>query len=67
MLLGNLHFALAPAVTFIVYAIKVRVTSSGPFNTPQIFTSLALKDLVTTPASEPITSFSFAASSLGCV
>ncbi|KAJ8062553.1 hypothetical protein OCU04_009080 [Sclerotinia nivalis] len=65
--LGNMPPALAPAVTLIVYAIKARVTNSNPLNTSQVFTSLALINLVTTPASELITSFPFAASCLGCV
>ncbi|KAF5875138.1 putative abc multidrug protein [Botrytis fragariae] len=65
--LGNMPPALAPAVTFIVYAIKARVTNSGPLNISQVFTSLALINLATTPASELITSFPFAASCLGCV
>ncbi|TGO55432.1 hypothetical protein BCON_0092g00150 [Botryotinia convoluta] len=59
--------AFAPAVTFIVYAIKARVTNSSSLNISQVFTSLALINLVTTPASELITSFLFAASCLGCV
>ncbi|KAF7874004.1 hypothetical protein EAF04_002676 [Stromatinia cepivora] len=61
--LGNMPPALAPAVTFIVYAIKARVTNSSPLNTSQVFTSLALINLVTTPALELITSFPLAASS----
>ncbi|KAF7947159.1 uncharacterized protein EAE97_004408 [Botrytis byssoidea] len=65
--LGNLPPALAPAVTFIVYAIKARVANSSSLNISQVFTSLALINLVTSPASELITSFPFAASCLGCV
>ncbi|KAF7887524.1 hypothetical protein EAF00_009818 [Botryotinia globosa] len=65
--LGNMPPALAPAVTFIVYALKARVASSSSLNISQVFTILALINLVTTPASELITSFPFAASCLGCV
>ncbi|KAM0306073.1 hypothetical protein ACHAO8_010900 [Botrytis cinerea] len=65
--LGNLPPAVAPAATFVVYAIKARVTSSSPLNTSQIFTSLALINLITTPASELLTSFPSAAACLGCV
>ncbi|KAF7953040.1 hypothetical protein EAE96_006261 [Botrytis aclada] len=63
----NMPPALAPAVTFIVYSIKARVANSSPLNISQVFTSLALINLVTTPASELITSFPSAASCLGCV
>ncbi|RFU25769.1 hypothetical protein B7463_g10568, partial [Scytalidium lignicola] len=65
--LGNVPPALAPAVTFVTYAIKAHLEGSKSLNTSQVFTSLALINLVSTPASELLAAFPFAASCLGCV
>ncbi|KAI9742902.1 MAG: hypothetical protein M1818_003631 [Claussenomyces sp. TS43310] len=65
--LGNVPPALAPAVTFVTYAIKARLEGSRSLNTSQVFTSLALINLISTPASELLAAFPFAASCLGCV
>ena len=65
--LGNVPSALAPALTFIAYALKARANGSGSLNTSQVFTSLALINLVSTPASKVIGALPTVAACLGCV
>ncbi|KAL3424877.1 ABC transporter [Phlyctema vagabunda] len=65
--LGNVPPAITAAVTFIAFAIKAHISGSSSLTTPQVFTSLALINLVTTPASELLAAFPFVASCLGCL
>lgn len=64
---GNFPVAAAPAVTFVAYALKSRLSESDSFSIPQIFTSFSLISLITTPASEMLGAFPFVAACLGCL
>lgn len=59
--------ALTAAVILITYAIKAWVEGYSSLKTSQAFINLALISLVTTPATELLTAFSFVASCLGRV
>lgn len=62
----NMPWALAPALTFAVYAVQVAVRGSGSIGTTQAFTSLSVITLVTGPTARLLSAIPMTAASVGC-
>jgi ATP-binding cassette subfamily C (CFTR/MRP) protein 1 len=62
----NLPWALAPALTFSIYAIQALVRGISSIETTQAFTSLSIITLLTNPAAKLLSAIPSTAASLGC-
>ena len=62
----NLPWALAPALTFAVYAIQATVQGTESIGTTKAFASLSIITLLTNPAAKLLSAVPSTASSVGC-
>lgn len=63
---SNLPWALAPALTFTVYAIQATSQGTSSIGTTKAFTSLSIITLLTTPAARLLSAVPSTVASIGC-
>jgi ATP-binding cassette subfamily C (CFTR/MRP) protein 1 len=65
-LVQNLPWALAPALTFVIYAAQALAQGKSSLGTTQAFTSLSIITLLTNPAAKLLSAIPSTTASLGC-
>ncbi|KYK57921.1 hypothetical protein DCS_04934 [Drechmeria coniospora] len=63
----NLPWALAPALTFVLLAVKMATAGTAAIDTAKAFTSLSIITLLTDPAAKLLSAIPGTAASIGCI